>query len=360
MRKIYLIRHGEPDFPEGRHLCLGLTDLPPGRLGRMQGVLAGEYLRSANIKLENIYCSRLERSRQTAEYIGGAVTVREGLEELSTGEWDGLDFDEIRRRWPEHYAARGRDFGMVPPDGESLEHGLNRFMPTVMNIAEKANGDAAIVSHASVMQTLLCALLKLPLSEGRKLKLPYGSVTELGYDGEIKICGEIGLVPKPPLNASLCGRLMDAAISPERVKRHCEAVAAEALRVAREMNAAGAELDADKIYFAALLHDIARTEPKHAERGAELIESLGYPEIAELIRMHHAPEKLTGFAEAAVLALADMEIAETERVGLERRFAKSREKCTSPEALSVWETRYIAARRLAGDVNKLCGKVVII
>ena len=44
MRRVYLIRHGHPDFPLGAHMCLGRTDTPLGPLGRMQAALLGEEL----------------------------------------------------------------------------------------------------------------------------------------------------------------------------------------------------------------------------------------------------------------------------------------------------------------------------
>lgn len=39
MRKIYLVRHGDPDFPDGIKLCIGTTDIALGPLGRMDFIL---------------------------------------------------------------------------------------------------------------------------------------------------------------------------------------------------------------------------------------------------------------------------------------------------------------------------------
>ena len=44
MRKIYLIRHGKPNFPAGSSMCLGRTELPLGAVGRMQAALLGAEL----------------------------------------------------------------------------------------------------------------------------------------------------------------------------------------------------------------------------------------------------------------------------------------------------------------------------
>ena len=33
MKKVYLIRHGLPDFPGGKGMCVGTTDIPMGEVG---------------------------------------------------------------------------------------------------------------------------------------------------------------------------------------------------------------------------------------------------------------------------------------------------------------------------------------
>ena len=112
MRDIYLIRHGMPDFPGGARMCLGRTDLPLGLRGRLQAALLGAEF--AGSGLGDCFCSRLTRSRETAELMGcERPVVIPGLEEMDAGEWDGLSFDEIRRRWPEYYERRGRELSLI-------------------------------------------------------------------------------------------------------------------------------------------------------------------------------------------------------------------------------------------------------
>ena len=57
MRKIYLIRHSQPDFPDGKKMCIGKTDLPLSALGRMQSVLLAEGLKEK--KISKVFCSPL-------------------------------------------------------------------------------------------------------------------------------------------------------------------------------------------------------------------------------------------------------------------------------------------------------------
>ena len=45
MRKIYMIRHGQPLFPGGEGCCLGTADFPLDTLGRLQACQTGRTLK---------------------------------------------------------------------------------------------------------------------------------------------------------------------------------------------------------------------------------------------------------------------------------------------------------------------------
>ena len=61
----------------------------------------------------------------------------------------------------------------------------------------------------------------------------------------------------------------------------CRAVAALATRLARRLKAAGVPLDVHFVRAAALVHDIAKGQPRHAEAGAALLREFGFPERRE-------------------------------------------------------------------------------
>ena len=67
MRKIYLIRHSQPDFSEEKKMCIGKTDLSLSTVGRMQSVLLAEGLKEFEISA--VYCSNLKRSVETASHL---------------------------------------------------------------------------------------------------------------------------------------------------------------------------------------------------------------------------------------------------------------------------------------------------
>ena len=350
MRRVFLIRHGHPDFPFGAHMCLGRTDTPLGPLGRMQAALLGEELGGRELK---IFSSPLTRCMQTASPIGEAVPVP-ALAEQDMGPWDGLDFDTIRREWPELYDRRQDEPLLVPPGAETLAAVQARILPALDAILAESEGDLAVVAHASVIQAILAALTGTPLERSRALRPPYGSYTLLTGDGALRVENEAQL-PRVALTPTLAEKLLTAAAPGERVMAHSRAVAAEALRVAQALPT---EPDTALLESAALLHDVARAERDHAALGAAWLRALGYEKAAAIVARHH---DFDGGAvdEAAILYIADKCVREDARVTLAERFASSAAHCRTEEAREAHAGRLAAALRLKEEINRLCGRCVI-
>lgn len=150
MKKCYLIRHALPDFPKGKKMCLGTTDIPLGSAGVMQAEKMADQLPGVSV----VFSSGLSRAVQTARAIGEPV-VLEGLREMYAGAWDGLTFDQIRDRFPELYAARQRDLTLPLPEAEDSELALVRFTNAMEEAARKAPGDFAVVAHGGIIARFL-------------------------------------------------------------------------------------------------------------------------------------------------------------------------------------------------------------
>lgn len=151
MKKVYLIRHGLPDFPGGKRMCLGTTDLPMGEAGLQQaGDMAAKLPR-----VTAVFSSPLIRAVRTAEAIGMPVTILNGLREMHAGEWDGLTFEEIQVRYPELYAARAQDQTIPLPGAEEHAEALARFTAAMEHAASLAPGDFAVVAHGGIIARFL-------------------------------------------------------------------------------------------------------------------------------------------------------------------------------------------------------------
>jgi putative nucleotidyltransferase with HDIG domain len=119
------------------------------------------------------------------------------------------------------------------------------------------------------------------------------------------------------------------------IVRHSQLVTRVALLIARKLNTAGHQLDLALVEAGALLHDITKTtsietRENHAETGGELLISLGYPSVADIVRQHicldagtFAPDAVT---EIEIVNYADKRVKHEEVVDIEERFRDVRER----------------------------------
>lgn len=350
MRKLYLVRHGRPEFPDGESCCLGSTDLPLGTLGRMQAYLAAELLREKGIG--TVFSSPLSRAVQTAEYLCPEPRLKAGLEEVFAGDWDGLSFAEIRRRWPELYILRGHDRSIMPPGSESMESANRRFSAAVTDCLAESRTAPALVTHRSVSLGWLknvCGIQEPELENA----FGCGSVMALELDGEGR-AQSAAICERVELNPERAEMLLRIHGTPDNVRAHCAAVAELGAELCRRLS-----LNAETAYCAGLLHDIARTGKDHARTGAQLMERLGYPLYADIIGRHHE----LGFAgqidEATVVYIADKLLLGSERVSLETRFSRSAGSCGTPEAAAAHLRRFEEAQKVKARINEIYGKELI-
>ena len=151
MKKVYLIRHALPAFPNGSKMCIGITDIPLGQ----QGMEQAKSMAAALPPVTAVFSSPLRRAVQTAQAIGLPVRVLSDLREMYMGEWDGLTFDQIRQRYPELYAARGLDQNLPMPGQEDREAATLRFSADMEKAANLAPGDFAVVAHGGIIAKFL-------------------------------------------------------------------------------------------------------------------------------------------------------------------------------------------------------------
>ena len=177
MRRIYLVRHGMPEFPGGEKCCIGRTDLPLSEEGRGQMRALKERFGTMGMEEpEVIYTSPLKRCVESAQILSGGripVIVIEDMREIDMGEWEGQPFSYIRAQYPEEYRRRGEDM-------------------VFERVQRETRGNVLLLSHAGFNRALISAL------EGRRLKdlmeIPqeYGAVyahEDYIFDGLITAAG---------------------------------------------------------------------------------------------------------------------------------------------------------------------------
>ena len=168
--RILLARHGETAWnAEGRYQ--GQEDIPLSPVGEAQARALGERLRGVHI--DRAVASPLARALRTAELaLGdarlGLLTTDAGLKEIAHGEWEGLLASQIRERDADRlHAWRHAPHEVLMPQGESLQHVLDRAWPALARAAAGLGADETllVVAHDAVNRVLLCRILGLPLAK---------------------------------------------------------------------------------------------------------------------------------------------------------------------------------------------------
>ncbi|MCZ7575894.1 MAG: histidine phosphatase family protein [Chloroflexi bacterium] len=180
MTTLHLVRHGETAFNrDGKGL--GQADVPLTELGERQAQAVGTAF--AAVPVGRILSSPLVRAREVAGAIsattGVPVEIREALTEMDVGETEGLDFADMRARFPEFIRLWSGPHAVdtTLPGGESLRDVADRLAPILSELHSLEAGEVVLVSHNFVLKALLCALLEVPLENFRAFQMDLASIT---------------------------------------------------------------------------------------------------------------------------------------------------------------------------------------
>src|SRR5579864_915424 len=164
--RFFLVRHGETEG-ESSIRYHGATDVPLSEFGREQMRRAARSIvaRRGDVKFGKVFSSPLVRASEGARIIAGTmasiVTIEE-IAEVHFGLFEGLTADEIRERYPDHFAVWNAD-RLAPdytyPEGESradfaarVERGLERVLAIW---TRGGDGDALLVAHRGVIRAIV-------------------------------------------------------------------------------------------------------------------------------------------------------------------------------------------------------------
>ena len=185
-KRIYLVRHGRPELPDRNTRFLGRSDLPLSEEGRGQA----EELRKVfdSISLKGVYTSGLKRADETAAIIAGhrdvPFTTVPAFQEIAFGKWELLSMNEIRRKDPGAYEARGHDFSHFRPEGgENFLEVQQRAWPAFLSLTESQPGNILVTAHSGVFKAILLTLLELPWEKLFTLRQNYCGVHILERSG---------------------------------------------------------------------------------------------------------------------------------------------------------------------------------
>ncbi len=196
MTRLLLIRHGQSEANLGGFFA-GHLDSPPTPLGLRQAEAAAEYV-TQTYRVDAVYTSDLQR----AAAVGEAVAARAGvsavpdirLREIFAGQWEGLSFEELMRRFPS-FGVWLTDIGSVTCDGgESVRQLQARILLALTEIALRHEGRTVVIAtHATPIRAMQCSCSGQPVSYMKEIPwVSNASVTELIFQKGVFSLGKVG------------------------------------------------------------------------------------------------------------------------------------------------------------------------
>jgi probable phosphomutase (TIGR03848 family) len=180
MTTFLLIRHGTHGLL--RHtICGRMPGVSLSEEGRAQAERLAE--RFSVMPIDAVYCSPMERARETAEplalKLGLPLQTGEGLNEFDVGEWAGRTFESLADdpHWQRFNTHRSVTY---PPGGELMLTLQARVVAEIERLREKHDGGmVALVSHADTIRAALLYYLGMPLDHFLRIEISPASVTTL-------------------------------------------------------------------------------------------------------------------------------------------------------------------------------------
>ena len=161
MKQLYFVRHGQTEWNAISRMQGQMNSvLTP--LGREQADSHARLL--ASLEIQAIFASPLERARQTAEIIRRSVDadVRYDarIKEWDCGDWSGYLYEEVKRKWPDEWAALQADrFNYRGPRCENYPDMIERATPFVQEMMRGPADNVAIVSHGMIGRVMIGILM---------------------------------------------------------------------------------------------------------------------------------------------------------------------------------------------------------
>lgn len=194
---LYFLRHGETLASEtGGYSGTLDVDLTP------EGFLMAQDFAAAykSFSWEAVFCSPLRRSIATAEplceAVGLKMQIRDGLREISYGQWEGKTPEDVNRRFHDEYVRWLADPGWNAPTGGERGVDVARRSSIVLDEIERTqpSGNILIVSHKATSRIMLCSLLGIDVGRYRdRISMPVASliVVEMADQGPLlKLLGD--------------------------------------------------------------------------------------------------------------------------------------------------------------------------
>lgn len=188
--RIVLIRHGEPEA-SARGRCYGKLDVGLSTNGRLQIEQTARFLQQFDFAA--IYSSPRVRATESAKILAAKnnliVETREDFAEIDFGDFEGLEYAEVERRFPEIY----RQWMTAPttvefPNGESFALVQTRVLRAANELKRRhANETFVVVSHGGANRIVLADALGMRNADIFRLAQDFAAANVIDFYGEFPV-----------------------------------------------------------------------------------------------------------------------------------------------------------------------------
>ena len=202
---VLLVRHGQTPTT-GKLLPGRAPGLHLSEAGEAQAQAVGRRLASQEkLKVDAIYASPLERTKETAGFIASALGLKvktdKGLLEADIGDWTGQELKAVAKT-PEWKIVHSYPSGFRFPGGESFVEMQTRTVSALERLRQAHAGQTIVaVSHADTIKAAVAHALGTHLDLFQRIVISPCSVTAIAYgDGgpTVLSVNSVAEGPAPP------------------------------------------------------------------------------------------------------------------------------------------------------------------
>lgn len=179
---IVLARHAETEWSlSGQHT--GRTDIPLTGTGERAAQLLGQRL--AGRRFDQVVSSPLQRAVTTAQLAGyDDPRIDDNLLEWNYGDYEGVTTRDIRAARPGwELWVDGASNGETPAEVSAR---ADAAVDDVVTLCE-SGCDTIIFGHGHMLTALAIRWMRLPIEDGRRLRMSTGSISVLRWKREHRV-----------------------------------------------------------------------------------------------------------------------------------------------------------------------------
>lgn len=190
MAKLILLRHLQSQWNKENRFT-GWTDVPLSTEGIKSAQETAQKL--AGFEIDKIYTSPLIRNKETVSLILDnlnkkdlSVVIDKALDERNYGQLQGLNKDEVRKKYgAEQVRLWRRSWDVTPPGGESLQDVYKRAVPFFKNYIEKdlrTGKNILVVASHNSLRAIVKYIENLSDENIINFEIPYAGKLEYDFN----------------------------------------------------------------------------------------------------------------------------------------------------------------------------------